>query len=192
MTTAVILGHNLWEEYTLPLINSIQEHEPECKIVVVDNGSEPPYPMGVRADNSSVANGLNAGLMASKDDWYLMLGNDAICTGPFLHLFDGFCPHVIYGAELREWEVFHYLIGWCMAISAEALDDVGYFDEDFAPMFYEEVDWLFRAEQAGYRQQQIGFPFTHFKHKSHQFVNDVEGVREKNKALFMRKAGLDG
>lgn len=40
-------------------------------------------------------------------------------------------------------------MGSCLIISRKALDEVGPFDEQF-PIFFNEVDWLFRANQKGY------------------------------------------
>ena len=42
------------------------------------------------------------------------------------------------------------IIGACMLLKREILDEVGLFDEDFY-MFYEEVDLCFRIKEAGYR-----------------------------------------
>lgn len=40
-------------------------------------------------------------------------------------------------------------MGSCLIVSRKALDDIGGFDEQF-PIFFNEVDWLFRARQQGY------------------------------------------
>jgi len=41
-------------------------------------------------------------------------------------------------------------MGSCLIILRKALDDIGLFDEQF-PIFFNEVDWLFRASQEGYK-----------------------------------------
>jgi len=41
-------------------------------------------------------------------------------------------------------------MGSCLILSKQALDDVGLMDEDF-PIFFNEVDWLYRAKQKGYK-----------------------------------------
>lgn len=41
---ALIIGIDGWEKYTLPLVESLKRHEPDCRIVVVDNASATPYP----------------------------------------------------------------------------------------------------------------------------------------------------
>jgi hypothetical protein len=40
-------------------------------------------------------------------------------------------------------------MGSCLILSRRAIEDVGKFDEDF-PIFFNEVDWCYRARQAGW------------------------------------------
>lgn len=41
-------------------------------------------------------------------------------------------------------------MGSCLILSRRAIDDVGLLDEEF-PIFFNEVDWLYRARQRGYK-----------------------------------------
>lgn len=41
-------------------------------------------------------------------------------------------------------------MGSCLAISRQAIEDIGLMDERF-PIFFNDVDWLFRAKQNGYK-----------------------------------------
>ena len=41
-------------------------------------------------------------------------------------------------------------MGSCLLISRRALDDIGMFDQDF-PIFFNEVDWCYRAGQKGWK-----------------------------------------
>jgi hypothetical protein len=41
-------------------------------------------------------------------------------------------------------------MGSCLILSRSALDDIGVFDEQF-PIFFNEVDWLYRAHLQGYK-----------------------------------------
>lgn len=41
-------------------------------------------------------------------------------------------------------------MGSCLMLSAKVLKEIGSFDEAF-PIFFNEVDWLYRAKQAGYK-----------------------------------------
>ena len=124
-------------------------------------------------------------------DWYLVLDNDVLCTGPFMQHLDDFDPKALYGAQIKDWEVFHFLIGWCTFISKECWQDTGPMDESFYRWGYQEVDFCYRAIKNGYRQECIGeFPFTHFGHGSHQFLPDIEEWRKVNMKRFKVKHGL--
>jgi len=50
-----------------------------------------------------------------------------------------------------------YLFGACLLVRREAVDSIGGFDEDFFLMS-EEVDWLYRFRQAGWRCSSIPAP----------------------------------
>lgn len=194
--TAVIIGHNHYEKYTLPLIESLWRHEPDLPIVIVDNNSDPPYPWTpgawtTWANNEGVARAINTGMCDTDNDWYLILGNDALCTGPFMHLVEKLDSRTIYGAQMRIWETFNYLVSWCVFISEECWENVGAMDEGFVGFGYEEVDYFYRAEQKGFNQLCIEeIPFKHFGHGSHEFWTHIDIWRERNKARFKAKHGL--
>lgn len=193
---AIVIGHNQWERWTLPLVKSIQEHEPLCQIVVVDNNSDPAYPKmdGVTlawADNESVAKAINMGVyVAGFREWYLVLDNDVTCTGPFMHFLDDMDQYTIYGAEFKEWRYFNFLIGWCTFIPRMAWKMVGKMDESYVHWGYQEVDWLWRAEKAGFEQRKMDLPFKHHAHGSHQYVKDMDNWRKVNQQRFLQKAGI--
>ena len=41
-------------------------------------------------------------------------------------------------------------MGSCLLLNRKALEDVGMFDQEF-PIFFNEVDWCFRAKQKGWK-----------------------------------------
>lgn len=90
---AIIVGIDGWERYTLPLIESIQRHEPACDVVVVDNAGNSPYPylepdkypqvFVLQTERLCYSAAINAGKRVIGDaDWHLVLSNDVLCTGP--------------------------------------------------------------------------------------------------------------
>lgn len=195
--TAVIVGHKQWQEYTLPLVESLLEHWPGLPIVVVDNDSDPPYPehpgvMRVWADNQSVAHALNVGIAASgPSDWYLTMDNDVECTGPFEHLVDFFYDGALYAVERKDWGIFPYLIGWAFFISDRIWRDVGPMDEQYKVWGWQEVDYCRRAELKGYLQVcEPKLPFIHFKHKSWHFIQAKDEFGRRNEQLFREKFGI--
>ena len=194
--TAVIIGHNHYEKYTLPLVQSLQKHEPTLPIVIVDNNSEPPYPWTsgcwtTWANNESLARAINTGMCDTDNNWYLILDNDVLCTGPFIDYVESFLARNVYGAQRKEWDTFAYLVGWCTFTSDRCWEKVGAMDEGFVGFGYIEVDYFYRAEQLGFEQVCIkGLPFEHIGHGSHEFIPHIEEWRERNKARFKAKHGL--
>lgn len=194
--TAVVLGHNHYEKYTLPLVKSLQKYEPDLPIVIVDNDSDPPYPRtpgawSVWANNESVAKGRNAGMSEARNTWYLTLDNDVICTGSFLDIVKTFRTNKIYGPLMKDWEVFSYLPGWAVFFSDMCWSAVGEWDEEFKPWGYTEVDYFYRANQLGFEQVHIKeLPFNHYAHGSHEFIPPIDILRERNQAMFKAKHGL--
>ncbi|HEY3298764.1 MAG TPA: glycosyltransferase family 2 protein [Armatimonadota bacterium] len=76
----------------------------------------------------------------------------------------------------------------CLMLTRKALDDVGMIDEEF-PIFFNEVDWLFRAKQKGWK---VYFtPETEIIHHGGASTRQVkpEMVRESHRSLakFYRK-----
>src|SRR3989304_5515223 len=108
--SVVVVGIDGWEEYTLPAIRSIEDHEPNVPIVLVDAGSKypyytrPDYPVGVyglRIDPSfSYAGAINAGMAYVDADWTVVLNNDTLCTGPFADLLLDLPRSCAYGRQI--------------------------------------------------------------------------------------------
>src|SRR3954465_6155342 len=95
---AIIIGIDGWQRYTMPLVKSIQQHEPDCEILVVDNGSEERYPWTecqiMRTERLCYSEAINRGhrwineILEFDADWYIVLSNDVLCTGPFAHILE--------------------------------------------------------------------------------------------------------
>jgi GT2 family glycosyltransferase len=197
LCSAVIVGHNKWDEFTLPLITSLWEHEPNLPITVVDNGSDPPYPQYkniniVIGDNHSYARALNQGIAdAGNAEWYLLINNDVICQGPFLYIVDGFHNDTAYGATTQRLREHIYLVGWCIFVNSKIYRDVGPFDESFKPWGYADVDYSYRIVEAGFQLEQVDLPFKHYQYGSHEYLGDMTALRKKNQMRFLKKHGLE-
>jgi len=175
MVTIGIVGYGKWEKYTLPCIRSIQEHEPDANVVVIDNGSETAYPDNdlaqiVRIERTSFSAAMNTILRLSPSDWYIMLNNDTTCTGKFLHLFDDFDTNNNYGCRMLKHFGIEYLESWITIFSHQTFEKVGEWDEKFLVCAFEDADWGFRSIEAGIGSVEIDFPFVHD-------VNGVHGTR---------------
>src|SRR5690349_15721229 len=86
---ALIIGIDGWEQYTLPLMFSLAKYEPSCELVVIDNASQTPYPAidyVHRTERTCYSKAINtAAGIAGPADWYIVLSNDVLCTGPFVN-----------------------------------------------------------------------------------------------------------
>lgn len=165
----VAVGFGRWEEYTLPLLESLRKHEPAAEIIIVDNGSDKPYPaeMGiVRLDkNMPYAWATNYGAEYGNPDWdwLISLNNDVLCSGPFIDTLARLRPGAIYGPEKGHLIHYDFLLGWCVCVPRAIWDDIGPFNPDYPRATFEDIDYSYRALNAGYRvEQMLDLPFVHF------------------------------
>lgn len=167
----VIVGIDGWERYTLPLIESIQKHDPRCNIRVVDNASESPYPplqgIMVRSNRRMCYSAaINLGKRVLNDhkgpfDWYIVLSNDVLCTDQFAHLLEPLAPCVA-GPQLWHEHGLSWIVGWCVCIPRAVWDAVGGWDEKFLVSSVEDVDFSTCAIEKGYPLLHMPeLPFVH-------------------------------
>ena len=190
---ALIIGIDGWEQYTRPLIESIYAHEPDCMVVVVDNASQAPYPVGPaihRTPRLCYSAAINlAQKIAEPADWYIVLSNDVLCTGSFARILAGIEPNCIAGPCLKETHGYSYLEGWCVAIPSPVWDALGGWDEQFRVSSWEDVDYSQRALEAGCDVIcDESIPFAHLDQRQRfTLVGDYWDSERHNVELFMRK-----
>jgi len=66
--------------------------------------------------------------------------------------------------ELQHPFEVQYVEGSCMLIKRAVIDAIGYLDETFAPAYYEDTDYCFRAREAGFRV--VYSPYSEIWHHS--------------------------
>lgn len=162
---ALIIGIDGWERYTRPLIASIRQHEPDCGIVVIDNASREPYPTleyVYRTERLCYSKAINtAAKIAELADWYIVLSNDVLCTGPFVHILEQ-SPGMVVGPLLKETHGWQYLEGWCVCAPRGIWQALGGWDENFQVSSWEDVDFSVSAMEQGFAViERTDFPFTH-------------------------------
>lgn len=169
---AIIVGIDGWEQYTLPLADSIKRYEPECEIVIHDNLSNPPYPLqgehcvigSLRRYCYSAAINQAAAFadVRCKPDWYIVLSNDVICTGPFAALIEATPDDRIVGPHRMVNQGYDYLEGWCVCIPRRVWNAVGGWDENYRLSSWEDVDYSYMAREAGFAvEHRPDLPFVH-------------------------------
>ncbi|HEY5989586.1 MAG TPA: hypothetical protein VIV12_24880 [Streptosporangiaceae bacterium] len=189
---ALIIGIDGWERYTLPLVESLRQHEPACRVVVVDNASAVPYPWGVRTERLCYAAAINrAAEQASDADWYVVLSNDVLCTGPFAGRLAG-CARAIVGPCLkRVYDAIPYLEGWCVAAPRAVWQATGGWDARYVVSSWEDIDFTTAALAAGFDLvHDPEFPFQHFDQRQRFGLPEFAGTHERNRVAFGAKWGL--
>jgi len=215
---AIIVGIDGWEKYTLPLIESIHKHEPECSIAVIDNASKTPYPridfsrerLNIhRTERLSYSAAINygksrfwthsigsGGIREITYDWYIVLSNDVLCTGPFAHVLEGYSDDSVVGPLLLETLIPHlgmipYLEGWCMAFSKRCWNAIDGFDEGYLMSSFEDVDASQEARKAGFGLvEDKELLFKHLDQKQRFYLPGYGGSEEHNMRRFMAKNGV--
>lgn len=141
---ALIIGINGWEQYTRPLMRSIQQHN-VCDVVIIDNASPnqyPALPWVHRTERLCYSAAINrAHAIAGPHDWYVVLSNDVLCTGNFTDTLAALPANSITGPCLKEAQGYSYLEGWCVCIPAGVWDTLGGWDENFQVSSWEDVDF---------------------------------------------------
>ena len=195
---AIIVGIDGWEKYTAPLAWSL-EKEAKCPFAIVDNSSEIPYQtsdFGIRTRRLCYSAAINAGKKAIDTrffpvlpDWYIVLSNDVLCTGPFAHLLARQDGEAVVGPLLKSVHGFEYIEGWCMAISRRVWDTIGGFDENYQGSDYEDVDYSTMARESGFWLEEVKeLPFVHLDQRQrYHVVPDFAGKDDANREYFLRK-----
>lgn len=170
----IIVGIGQWEEYTKPLVLSIQKHEPTAGIIVVDNGNLLEKEMEnikwcTTDEIVSYAAAINVGTSAldGDEDWVIIINNDVICYKPFFKNLDSMRNNVLYGNKIHNKEHKHFtaptnwIDGWLYAIPKQIFEKVGKWDEAFKIAGFEDADYCFRAHEMGYKIKSSRLSFKH-------------------------------
>lgn len=159
----------------------------------------------IRRDHAQgCAVGWNQGLRLAKGNYLIVLSDDVVvvpgwieCMRKALDLFPtamASAPQVEHmpnqGGEpkiMRRW-----MPASCFMLRKEALDKVGYFDEQFHPFNYEDVDYWTRIWQKGYTTARC-FD-VEVKHREGAVIHNIENngeINDKNKERYFDKWGFN-
>ncbi|MHB8110498.1 MAG: glycosyltransferase [Syntrophorhabdaceae bacterium] len=93
-----------------------------------------------------------------------------------------------FGDEIQE---VNFVIGFCMAFKRSLFDELGDFDESLWPCSGEEIDFCFRAREAGHRVGIVAGCYVH--HEGSQTFKvmdaDYEAICKRNDAHLAEKWG---
>lgn len=199
---AIIIGIDGWQQYTLPLLESLRQHEPSCEVVVIDNASAETYPRDVarwarveRTPRLCYSAAINTGKswLDSENvnaDWYIVLSNDVLCTGPFSHLLAPL-PPCVAGPQLWHEHGLQWIVGWCVASPRVVWDDIGGWDSNFIMSSWEDVSYSTSAIEKGYALYQMPeLPFIHLDQKQRFGLPGYAGSESHNYNYFVQKHGM--
>lgn len=179
------------------------EHQPDARLILVDNGSQYPEEFGdveiLKTEKIlDYSAAINVGFAALDDeDWVLIINNDVVCKAPFFDQLKELKTDAIYGNKLHlDFKLFHhthlapFTDGWIMAIPKEIIDAVGEFDTNFKIACAEDADYCFRAAKLGYKVKKSNLPFKHLRAKTRRGFDNFRQQRLDNIAYLVEKHQL--
>jgi len=189
--SVVIVGINGWDEYTKPCILSIAKHEPDVEVMLIDNASEPPYPIsGVRTKRVSYAEAINKGVKQSQGDWIISINNDVLCQGKFVETIEKLDKGVVYGRQIITEKGHVWLGNWLAVFHRSLFEKVGGFDPLFEMCGFEDADFCVRAKKLGYMTLPVDLPFHHLWGRTRWQLPKYPQVRKHNMDYFEQKHGF--
>jgi glycosyltransferase involved in cell wall biosynthesis len=167
----------------------------DAELLIVDDGSDPPLPNGLRPHASGFAPACNTGLRAARTDAVLFLNNDIVPLAPdwIEPIRDALEPGVLVGDLINaphaavDGVPMPYISGWCLAGMTDDLLELGGFDEEFEePSYYGDNDLCFRARLEGMRLRDARVPLRHLQNRTIGTPDDprIRAVTLANKARF--------
>ena len=169
----VSTGVELWNQLTVPALEGLNEHAGGAvipyEIIVIDIAGLGRGDINFDQPRCYAAC-CNAGVEASNGDWLLILNNDILVNGPFLHLLAQ-ASEEIEGPTLMmqghpECGNIYYIEGWCISISRRLWDEIGGMDEGYENS-WDDVRLSYEAHKRGYELRVLkNFPMKHLGHKT--------------------------
>jgi O-antigen biosynthesis protein len=197
----------------LECLDSIKEHSKDYELIISDDGS--PLDTGFlipyadtyirRSHAGGCAVGWNMGLRLCHGDFLVVISDDVVVTDGWLDALKlalDKCPNSL--VSLRQLKRCLELVvqeslrsaggsrAAVLCLKRSALDIVGYFDEQFAPFNYEDVDYWTRVAKSGHtvaRNYNI-----EVEHKEGQVIHSIENngsVDSQNRQKYIKKWGFD-
>ncbi|MBN1552655.1 glycosyltransferase family 2 protein [bacterium] len=115
--------------------------------------------------------------------------------------FDRFFPNskILKDYLLKDWDHnterdVDWLIGAFLMVRRVVIDQVGYLDESYDPLYYEDIDWCFRIKKAGWRIRYIPHvKCTHLydRESARSLFNKMTYIHLKNCIRFFSRHWRD-
>ena len=206
MISIIIVGVKRWDDYTKPFLDLLKKHAPTLNIVCVDNGGFYPDYDGVMMVRTpeivSLPAAFNIGLTVTPvSDWYITSSNDMLCTKSFpAHNFECMEDDSLYSFVhvVDAMYGFEYIENWMLFTPRKVYEGIGkWWDEAFAPMWFEAADYAIRAKNAGYRWTILDRNDWGVYHREEErmperkaYMKENMGARLANREYLMKKHGI--
>jgi len=206
MKYSVIMPSFIRESSHIPVVEatiaSVREKSKDYEFIIVDDGSligssvlrssadtyirhTPP--------NRGIAPSWNDGLRVARGDFKAVINDDILVPREWLEkLSQGLTVGVSAPKNgYREGEhTYKWYPGYCFMVTQQTLDQVGYFDEQFVPFNFEDLDYWTRVLKEGLPMIRADFEIWH-KEGDVLHKLDYDGVSKKNHELFIKKHNFD-
>lgn len=205
--TVVILSKTIAN--LAPCVDAVHLHEPDARIVVVDDGLEH-WPQGVEVVIGSkpfiFASNANIGIRAADDD-VILLNDDALLRTPrgFSVMMDQLKAHPEYGVcgascnnvgNTNQWPQGHgfrfeprMVCFVCVAIPKSTQEKVGLLDERFIGYGFDDDDYCLRVRTAGLKVAITDDCFVDHAHLTSTFRGRGHCDLSQNQHIFAAKWG---
>lgn len=152
----------------------------------------------------------NEGMKRAKGDFIILLNDDVILLkqpknywiNKLLEPFIFDIKMGITGCHKLKCPITQedFIVGYCICIEREVINEIGYYDEIFNPGYEEDIDYCLRAKKAGFLIQEVGgqykeenkmtigtFPLFHAGETSFSSFTDTTERKLKNEQILLDK-----
>lgn len=84
-------------------------------------------------------------------------------------------------------QIYPYLEGWLLAFKERAWEDIGGFDDDYAPNDFEDMDFSTAALNMGYSLVPLDGKYTHLAAQTIGYNSERLAITERNRERFREK-----
>lgn len=150
--------------------------------------------------NEGFSAACNQGAKRAEGDTLLFLNNDVLVKGDYISPLEKIIriyPNALAGPQILNfdtgWNKFgdkliSYIAGWCLAMRKVVFQELGGFDEQFSPAYYEDIDLCYNALQKGFEFHQTWLPIQHLGEETgKQLGDDKLKITLANKKKFAKK-----
>ena len=202
------------KEVVLECIQSVRDHSSNYELIIVDDGSPLDTSFLRRYADTyirhkkpiGIARGWNNGLKVSRGKYKVIINDDIVAKPGWLECMvkalnevesslvsAPAVQHMANGVGVEEsHENKVWFPGSCFMLTEETINKVGYFDEQFLPFNYEDVDYWTRVYKAG------GVLARNYEvmvdHKEGDVIHKIEEnskVDSDNRSRYLAKWGFD-